>query len=132
MRDLIGDVVIHTNALKPELRQYHISNDHQFGDFLVRHAVLASASAPTYFPSFKCRYHNEDYHFVDGGVTLNNSAEYLYDSVRQKIGYEHEYITLSLGCGQLEEENQQPSDSLWYWATSYSNIQISAQMNDAH
>ena len=41
--------------------------------------MLASTSAPTYLPKSEVKYDNKVMTLVDGGVTMNNPAEYVYD-----------------------------------------------------
>ena len=45
----------------------------------IRRAVLASTSAPTYLPKAEIAYNGKLMTLVDGGVTMNNPAEYVYD-----------------------------------------------------
>ena len=50
-------------------------NRDAFGKLETWRAVLASASAPTYLPHYKI----DDMDLVDGGVTMNNPAEYVFN-----------------------------------------------------
>ena len=50
-----------------------------FQNLEIRRAVLASTSAPTYLPKAEIAYGGKLMTLVDGGVTMNNPAEYVYD-----------------------------------------------------
>jgi uncharacterized protein len=45
----------------------------------IKRAVLASASAPTFLPKAVIEYGGKTLTLVDGGVTMNNPSEYVYD-----------------------------------------------------
>src|SRR5690606_12439268 len=79
-------------------------------DFLVRDAVLATCSAPTYFEPVKIPSPKGEGHVViDGGVFANNPGMCAYTEVR-KLAFgdvsnptSKDMLLLSLGTGQVNE-----------------------------
>jgi patatin-like phospholipase/acyl hydrolase len=66
----------------------------------IRRAVLASASAPTYLPKAEIEYEGKKMTLVDGGVTMNNPSECVYDSALQNWRDRYDdLLMLSISCG---------------------------------
>lgn len=122
LKDLFGDCLM-SELLKPcllptyeiESRRAVFITQHKAmrspaDDFLVRDAVLATCSAPTFFEATKIPSRSgEEYALIDGGVFANNPAMCAYAEAR-KLTFgdianpiSTDMILLSLGTGSVNK-----------------------------
>jgi patatin-like phospholipase/acyl hydrolase len=73
------------------------NNEH---NFYMKDVARATSAAPTYFKPAKIKdFTNQEYIFVDGGVTTNNPTLDAWIYAREFYGKDHEYLIISIGTG---------------------------------
>ena len=95
------------------------NNARRWGELPLRDAVLASITAPTYFPPHSARYRGEEYIWVDGGVGVAGNPCYQaaveafdYSGGRYPTG---ETRMLSFGTGRLPHTIDAPRANILDW-----------------
>ena len=77
MDELLNECIVMATECEDEYTVKFKKKD--FPKLEIKDACLASASAPTYLPQVHFEYEGKNMTLVDGGVTMNNPAEYVYD-----------------------------------------------------
>ena len=77
MDELLNECIVFATECNDEYTVKFKSKD--YSKLQIKDACLASASAPTYLPQVHLEYQGKNMTLVDGGVTMNNPAEYVYD-----------------------------------------------------
>src|SRR3989304_55310 len=95
------------------------NNARRWGELPLRDAVLASITAPTYFPPHSAHYRGEEYIWVDGGVGVAGNPCYQaaveafdYSGGRYPTG---ETRMLSFGTGRLPHTIDAPRANILDW-----------------
>jgi hypothetical protein len=94
-------------------------NAQLWGDLPLRDAVLASITAPTYFPPHQAHYRGEDFIWVDGGVGVAGNP--CYQATVEALAYSGgrylpgETRMLSFGTGRLPHTIDAPRASAVDW-----------------
>ncbi|WP_254034137.1 patatin-like phospholipase family protein [Planktothrix agardhii] len=107
--------------------------------------VRASSAAPTYFPPHSFKVGNEEYEFIDGGMsTFNNPSFILFlQAVTQQFGIdwtvgEENLLMISVGTGfsperlKWDEANNQYKKAKDYKLTDWGGYAIGVLMEDAN
>jgi len=90
-------------------------------DAYLKDVLLATTAAPTYFPSHPItNMEGVTTHHIDGGVWANNPSHVALSAARKILGYNHDFLVVSLGTGKNVRPLQHEKAQLWGklgWAT---------------
>jgi tetratricopeptide (TPR) repeat protein len=133
LKDLIIPAV---NCQKPLHTVYFNSYDSRKNpdiDIRVFDAVMASSSAPSFFPAYKIKNRGV---FIDGAITTRSPSKHAYDEVIERFGKDKSNVfLLSMGTGvlatDLYPEYDNASQSFLPWSTSKPILKIMDQVNYA-
>jgi len=125
MEDLLNECIVMATECSEE---YTVKFKRDgFQKLEIRRAVLASTSAPTYLPKSEIAYQGKLMTLVDGGVTMNNPAEYVYDhGLLHWWDKKDQILMLSLSCGYMPD-HLKVENTMLFWAENFSNVSIDAQ-----
>lgn len=80
------------------------SYDPYWAEFPMASAAAATASAPTYFPSFDFTHRDQKYALIDGGVFANNPAMCALADAYRLWGREEDVMLINLDTGTLKNQ----------------------------
>ena len=110
---------------KPHFFRSWISSEPKINkDVLLRDAVMASSSAPTFHPLVKV----SDFYYTDGGVFAGNPASFAMGQALERYPGE-DLIVVSLGTGlrDLQPNPQDPDEDVFWWAKSIASVLLDGQ-----
>ncbi len=111
--------------------------DDYFGQTTIKDACLASAAAPTYFPTkvFQ-RGNNESIHLVDGGIFMNSpSLPALLDLLVNKPNTSVKILSIGTGYGQFSVKGTEPKNwgkIPWMWQQRIFKLMMDGSKSHAH
>ena len=162
LKEKFGDLTLGSEELKALLmviaknattgQPYFFVNNPKDKDFedkyskvMLRDIVRASSAAPTYFPPHSFKVGNDEYEFIDGGMsTFNNPSFILYlQAVTQQFDIdwtsdEDNLLMISLGTGfrperlKWNEKTQDYMKAKDYKLTDWGGYAIGVLMEDAN
>ncbi|CAG8779738.1 10768_t:CDS:1 [Gigaspora margarita] len=125
------------NGVNVFITSYNISNgertfftnlNSEHEDILLKDAIRASASAPTYFPAKNI----SNKYFVDGGVFMNNPTSRAYLEARKKYP-NSKFIVISLGTGRYLKPLEKYHDAgIAQWASPLISVLMDSEQLNHH
>ncbi|CAG8772654.1 9797_t:CDS:1, partial [Gigaspora rosea] len=104
----------------------NLTSEHD--DVLMKDAIRASASAPTYFPAKNL----SNKYFVDGGVFMNNPTTRAYLEARQKYP-KSKFIIISLGTGRyLKPLEKYHNAGIAQWVSPLISVLMDSEQLNHH